>query len=146
MYRRVVLLIVGSFLSACAAVAQSPLPSQQTPELRLHAVGPQNVGDARGFALTIEVSNPDSHILQYHGYRSDSFDPPIKKGQMMPIYRVELKQAGKWQQHPIGWCGTGMDEIELAPKTSATFGVWVPAGPRLQARPGKTFPRYCVFS
>jgi hypothetical protein len=48
---------------------------------------------------------------------------------MQPIYRVELKQAGKWRQHPIGWCGTGMADIEFAPKTSATFGVWVPAGP-----------------
>ena len=129
MYRRVVLLMVGTFSSTCAALAESPPASQQAPELRLHAVGPQNMGEARGFALSIEVSNPGTHILRYHGYRPDSFDPPLKKGQMQPIYRVELKRAGKLQQHPIGWCGTGMDDIEFAPKTSATFGVWVPAGP-----------------
>ena len=35
---------------------------------------------------------------------------------MQPLYRVELKQGGKWQQHPIGWCGTGMDELEIARK------------------------------
>jgi len=87
------------------------------------------MGEAWGFALAIEVSNLRADMLRCHGYRPDSFDPPLKKGEMRPIYRVELKQAGKWQQHSIRWCGTGMDELEFAPKTSATFGVWVPAGP-----------------
>jgi hypothetical protein len=51
-----------------------------------------------------------------------------------------LKQAGKWQQHPIMWdCGFGMDELEFAPKASATFGVWVPAGPWEAVRIGLTW-------
>ena len=132
MYRRFVpfvLLIVGCCFRICAALAESPPAKQQAPELRLHVAGRQNVGEARGFSLAIEVSNPGTQMLRYLGYRPDSFDPPIPKGQMQPIYRVELKQAGKWQPHPIGWCGTGVDDIELVPKTSATFGVWVPAGP-----------------
>ncbi len=61
MYRRVMLLIVGSFSSTCAALAESPPAKQQTPELRLHVAGRQNVGEARGFALAVEVSNPGTH-------------------------------------------------------------------------------------
>jgi hypothetical protein len=123
------LLILGRGFSNCTARAESPPSVQQAPELRLHVAGCQNMGEVRGFSLAVEVSNPGTHALWYHGYRPDSFDPPIPKGQMRPIYRIELKQGGKWQQYPIGWCGTGMDEIEFAPKASAAFGVWVPAGP-----------------
>jgi hypothetical protein len=133
MYRRFVpfaLMIVGGCFSSCAALAGSPPAKQQAPELRLHVAGRQTVGEAKGFSLAVEVSNPGTQMLRYLGYRPDSFAPPIPKGQMMPIYRIELKQAGKWQQHPIMWdCLTGMDELAFAPKASATFGVWVPAEP-----------------
>ena len=105
----------------------------------MHMAGRQNMGEAKGFSLAVEVSNPGKHSLWYLGYRPDSFDPPIPKGQMRPIYRLELKQDGKWQQYPIGWCGTGMDELELAPNTSATFGVWAPAGPWDAVRIGLTW-------
>ena len=147
MYRRFMrfaLMITACLLSLRLALAESPpgkQPSakdgptpqqpatQQPPELRLHLVGRQNKGEARGFSLAVEVTNPGTQTLQYFGYRPDSFNPPIPKGQMRPIYRIELKHAGKWQAHPIGWCGTGDGDLDFAPKTSATFGVWVPAGP-----------------
>jgi hypothetical protein len=87
------------------------------------------MGEASGFSLAVEVTNPGTQTLQYFGYRPDSFHPPIPTGQMRPIYRIEVKQAGKWQAHPIGWCGSGDGDLDFAPKTSATFGVWVPAGP-----------------
>jgi len=122
-------LIVGCCFGIRAVHAEPPPTTQPAPELRLHLAGLQNMGEARGYSLTVEVSNPGTHALWYHGYRPDSFDPPIPKGQMQPIYRVELKRDGRWQENPIGWCGTGMDELEFAPKASATFGVWVPAGP-----------------
>jgi len=143
MYRRFVpfaLLIVVCCFSICTALAESPPAKQQAPELRLHVAGRQNVGEAKGFSLAVEVSNPGAQMLRYLGYRPDSFAPPIPKRQMMPIYRIELKQAGKWQQHPIMWdCGFGMDELEFAPKASATFGVWVPAGPWEAVRIGLTW-------
>lgn len=122
-----VLLIVGCCASICAAAEAGPT-GQHAPELRVQVAGVQKMGDASGYALAVKVSNPNQHGLWYHGYRPDSFDPPIPKGQMYPIYRVELKQDEEWKQHPIGWCGTGMDELELAANDSATFGVWVPAG------------------
>jgi hypothetical protein len=142
MYRRFaayVPLILGCCFRICTAAAESPPTALEVPELRLHMKGLQNVGEAKGFSLDVEVSNPGKHSLWYHGYRPDSFDPPIPKGQMQPIYQIELKQGGKWQQHPIGWCGTGMDELELAPNASATFGVWVPAGPWEAVRIGLTW-------
>ena len=143
-FMRFALMITGCLLSLRLALADSPpgkqpgakeVPTpqqpakQQTPELRLHVAGRQNKGEASGFSLAIEVTNPGTQTLQYFGYRPDSFTPPIPKGQMRPIYRIELKQAGKWQAHPIGWCGWGDGDLDFAPKASATFGVWVPAGP-----------------
>jgi len=131
MYRRVVLfalVIATCFFSSIAAGAESTPARQPAPHLRLHVAGRQTVGESRGFSLAVEVSNPGTHVLRYVGYRPDSFDPPLQKGQMMPIYRIELKRAGEWQNDPIGRCGTGIDDLEFAPKTSATFGVWVPAG------------------
>jgi len=141
---RFALMITACLLSLRLALAESPLgkqPSakdaptpqqpakQQPPELRLHVAGRQNRGEASGFSLAVDLTNPGTQPLQYFGYRPDSFHPPIPTGQMRPIYRIELKQAGKWQAHPIGWCGWGHGDLDFAPKTSATFGVWVPAGP-----------------
>lgn len=121
-------LTVGCCFSLSIAAAEAPPATQRAPELRVHVAGRQNVGEARGYSLAIEVLNPGAHALWYYGYRPDSFDPPIPKGQMSPIYRVELKQGGKWQQLPIGRCGTGMDWLEFTSNASAIFGVWVPAG------------------
>ena len=119
----------GKEPSAKDGATPQQVAKQQPPELRLHSAGRQNMGEASGFSLAIEVANPGAQTLQYFGYRPDSFHPPIPTGQMRPIYRIELKQAGKWQAHPIGWCGWGDGDLDFAPKTSATFGVWIPAGP-----------------
>lgn len=111
----------------------------QPAKIRLQAAGGQMVGDAPGFSL-VEVSNPNQKgPLTFIGYRPDSFDPPIPKGQISPIYKVELKRDGKWQKHPTGWCGTGMGAIALAPEATATFGVWVPEGDWESVRVGVTW-------
>jgi hypothetical protein len=99
------------------------------------------IGDARGYSLNVEVSNTGVRVLKYVGYRPDSFSPPIEKGRISPMYRVEVRQAGKWQTYPIGWCGTGIDDIALEPKTSATFAVWVKAGPWDAVRVGLPWHR-----
>ncbi len=143
-FMRFALMITACWLSLRLALADSPpgkQPSakdgptpqqpakQQPPELHSHLAGRQNKGEASGFSLAVELTNPGTQTLQYFGYRPDSVSPPIPKGQIRPMYRIELKQAGKWQAHPIGWCGWGDGDLDFAPKTSATFGVWVPAGP-----------------
>jgi hypothetical protein len=70
MYRRTVpiaLLVAGCCSSICTALAKSPPAQQQAPELRLHVAGCQNMGEARGFSLVVEVSNPGAHALWYRG-------------------------------------------------------------------------------
>jgi hypothetical protein len=105
-------------------------PTEPQPaKIRVQAAGGQKVGEASGFSLAVEVSNPNQKgPLTFIGYKPDSFDPPIPKGQISPIYKVELKRAGKWEKQPQGWCGTGMGAIALEPQATATFGVWVPDG------------------
>jgi hypothetical protein len=116
-------------LALSVVLAETPPGGDSEPQLRLRDPGRQMMADARGFSLNVEVSNAGTHVLKYVGYRSDSFSPPIEEGRMAPMYRLEVRQAGKWKVCPIGWCGTGIDDIEIAPKTSATFAVWVKAGP-----------------
>ena len=119
-----------------AAKSEKPRPAK----IRLQTTGGQKVGDAPGFSMAVEVSNPNPRgRLTFIGYKPDSFDPPIPKGQISPIYKVEWKRAGKWQTRPIGWCGTGMGAIELAPQATATFGVWIPDGDWEAIRVGMTF-------
>lgn len=43
------------------------------------------------------------------------------------------------QAQPIGWCGTGMGAIALAPQATATFGVWVPESDWEAVRVGVTW-------
>lgn len=99
----------------------------QPARICMKLVGRQQVGDAPGYSLAVTVSNPnEQQPLSFIGYRSESFDPPIPKGQISPIYKIHVKRAGQWREHPIGRCGTGMGAIALAPQSTATFGVWVP--------------------
>jgi hypothetical protein len=124
-----------------SAVDAAGKPAKPQPaKIRLQAAGAQKVGDAAGFSMTVEVSNPNQKgSLTFVGYKPDSFDPPLPKGQISPIYKVELKRAGKWQKRPIGWCGTGMGAIALEPQATATFGVWVPEGDWEAVRVGVTW-------
>ena len=111
-------------------------------KIRAQAAGSQKVGEASGFSLAVEVSNPNQKgLLTFIGYKPDSFNPPIPKGQISPIYKVELKRAGKWQEEPRGWCGTGMGAIGLEPQAWATFGVWVPEGDWEAVRVGVTWTK-----
>ena len=94
-FMRFALMITACLLSLRLALAESPpgkQPSakdgptpqqpakQQPPELRLHLAGRQNKGEASGFSLAVEVTNPGTQTLQYFGYRPDSFTPPIPEG------------------------------------------------------------------
>ena len=112
----------------------------QPAKIRLQAAGGQKVGDAPGFSLAVAVSNPNQKDpLTFIGYKADSFDPPIPKGQVSPLYKVELRRSGKWQEQPRGWCGTGLGAIALAPRATATFGVWVTNGDWDAVRLGVTW-------
>jgi hypothetical protein len=83
--------------------------------------GPQFV------TLNCEASHPNKSAVMFVGYRADSFSPPIPKGHISPIYMLQFQRDGKWEQHPVGWCGTGMDGIELPPGETKKFHVMFPA-------------------
>jgi hypothetical protein len=120
-------------------VPGKPLPPQPA-RIHLQLVGRQKVGEAPGYGAAVEISNPNkSRPLKFIGYKPDSFSPPIPKGQISPIHKIQLKQAGKWKDDPIGWCGWGMDAIELPPQSTASFGVWIPEGDWQAARVGVTW-------
>jgi hypothetical protein len=83
--------------------------------------------------LSCQVTNPNKAPLMVVGYRPDSFEPPLKEGRLSPIYIVELQRDGKWEEHRVGWCGTGMDGIELPAGGGGKFTLPVPADPAWSA-------------
>lgn len=127
---RMHLLAAACLASTCFAVADehSSNPARvKPPTFTLRHVTRTDYGEQRLFSLTLEVANPNDASLAYTGYTPDSFDPPLKAGHISPLYQIELKREGKWQTDPRGFCGTGMAELELAPRSSATFAVTIPA-------------------
>jgi hypothetical protein len=125
-------------ISATATPGKSVSP--QPARIVITLAGQPKKGDAPDLSLAVKVSNPNKgQSLTFLGYKPDSFDPPIPKGQISPIYKIQLKQAGQWQDHPIGWCGTGMGAIPMAPQSEATFGVSVPDGDWQSVRVGVTW-------
>lgn len=127
---RITLLVAAALSSSYFAFAEDVLtkpPKLKPLRIRLRAAATATFGDQKFFSLTFEVSNPNNASLSYTGYAPNSFAPALKKGHIAPLYKIELKRDGKWQPHPMGWCGTGLADIELAPKSSATFAVAVPA-------------------
>lgn len=123
------LFIAAALCLSRVALADEPAKPARVkpPQIVLRSAGPATFGGQSCFALTIEVSNPNDASLVYSGYKPDSFDPPLAAGQISPICRIELKRDERWQPHPIGYCGVGLADLELAPGGSATFGVMVPA-------------------
>ena len=125
-------LLVGAWLAGtCFAAAdeRAPSPSRvKPPKITLLAVARANLGDQQLFSLTLEVANPNDAALVYTGYSSDSFDPPLTAGQISPLCHIELKRDGKWQIDPQKVdCGFGLGDVDLAARSSATFGVMIPA-------------------
>ncbi|HWB07774.1 MAG TPA: hypothetical protein VG826_00920 [Pirellulales bacterium] len=122
------LLVVTWLINACVASADPPTVSRlKPPRITLIGAARAEFGGQRLISLTLEVSNPNDVSLTYTGYTPNSFDPPLEAGHIAPIYQIEVKRDGQWQSDPKGFCGTGLGDIDLAPRSSATFGVVVPA-------------------
>ena len=96
------------------------------PKMTLRRATTQMLDNQRFLILTIELSNPNNASFCYTGYQSNSFDPPLKEGQIAPLCQVELRQNGEWQPNAIGRCGTGLADLELKAKSSATFQIMLP--------------------
>ena len=128
--QRIHLLVAACLAGTCIAVAdeRSSNPARvKPPKITLGGVARADSGAQQLFALTLEVANPNDGSLSYTGYAPDSFDPLLKAGHIAPLCHVELKRDGKWQVDPIGFCGFGMTDLELAARSSATFAIMIPA-------------------
>src|SRR5215469_16947234 len=122
-------LLVTWLASTSSLAGDPPLnPSRvKPPRITLVDAARADFGTQQFFSLTWEVANPNDASLSYTGYTLDSFDPPLKAGHIAPLYQIELKRDGKWQPDPRGFCGTGLADLDFAPRSSATFVVVVPA-------------------
>ena len=127
---RIHLLAAACLAGTCLAVADErpSNPSRvKPPKIMLLDVARADSGSQPLFSLTLEVANPNDGSLSYTGHAPDSFDPRLEAGHVAPLYHIELKRDGKWQVDPRGFCGTGMTDLELAARSSATFAVTIPA-------------------
>jgi hypothetical protein len=128
--RRIRLFVAAWLASACIAVAdeRASNPSRvKAPKITLLDVARADSGSQPLFSLTLEVANSNDGSLSYTGYTPNSPDPPLKAGHVAPLYHAELKRDGKWQADPRRFCGTGLADLELAARSSATFAVTIPA-------------------
>ncbi len=118
--------VLTSFYFAFAEDVVTKPPKVKPPKFTLRAATTETFGGQQFFSLAFEVLNPNNASLIYAGYERNSFDPPLKVGDMAPLFQIELKRDGKWQPRPMGFCGTGLTDLELTPKSSAKFSVAVP--------------------
>jgi hypothetical protein len=116
--------ILFTVAAHCAEPAQDGVARElRAPKVKILAAG---LTDGQ-YYISCEATNPNMSPVMFVGYRADAFDPPIEEGRISPIHRVEFQRDGKWEEHPIGWCGTGIDGIELAPLKKPQFGIVAPA-------------------
>jgi hypothetical protein len=124
------LLVFAWLANTCFALGGEPSSDSsriRPPRITLIGAARADYGGQRLFSLTLEVANPNDASLTFTGYVADSFDPPLKAGHIAPLHQIELKRDGKWQSDPKGFCGTGLADLNLAPRSSATFVVLIPA-------------------
>jgi hypothetical protein len=77
-------------------------------------------------SLACRFTNDSEHVINYRGYRADSFDPPLAPGRISPIHTTMYKQNGQWQTFQMYPCGYGMASLDFESGASAVFSVWLP--------------------
>ncbi len=86
--------------------------------------------------LTFQVTNPNPTPLPYLGYTSDSFDPKIPDGTIVPLHKVGLLQGKEWKEYKLAWCGTGIGPVTIPANGKVTFAADVPIGEWAEIRIG----------
>ncbi len=127
------LLVLGMLLLPWTFVghAEEPAPSAATkdltsPKVHILAAEQTTLADVRFLTFSCEASNPNKSPIMFVGYRPDSFEPPIEEGHISPIYVIQFQRDEKWEEHKVGWCGTGIDGIELPAGRTRKFAFAVP--------------------
>jgi hypothetical protein len=68
---------------------------------------------ADGFATAkFRATNRGSTAVTYRGFGPDS-----------PLYEREVLDGDRWEDDPLGWCGTGLEDQVLRPGKSVEFAV-----------------------
>jgi hypothetical protein len=127
--------LVGAAATPPGAAGKDPADTSElaAPKIRILAMQRTEAANQQFFSFSCDASNPNKAPVMFVGYRADAFDPPIPEGSISPIYSLEFQRDGKWKEHPIGWCGTGMDGIELLAGKSQKFECAVPADAAIKA-------------
>ncbi|MGV3721602.1 MAG: hypothetical protein ACO1SX_11890 [Actinomycetota bacterium] len=79
--------------------------------------------------LRFSVVNPNrtSVFVFVYGFQPDP-DPGKQSTVISPLYRVEVRQGGKWAPALFGWCGTGSGMEPVAPGARRFFTIEEPKG------------------
>jgi hypothetical protein len=115
-FRRVIVLFGVALMLSIAFVACRRM--RQTPalfplQIRILTAQRTTVGDRQVITFSCHVKNPNNSPVMLTGYPPDNFNPPLEKGIIAPFLVVEVLRDGKWEKHPIGWCGMGVGSFEL---------------------------------
>jgi hypothetical protein len=99
------------------------LSAAEPPALRL--TGAQQVSAPDHYRLDFEVVNPnDRQRLPYLGYVENSFDPPLKSGEIAPWYVIQTKVADSWNEKGPIFCKMGVGSVSLAPGSNSKFFIF----------------------
>jgi hypothetical protein len=74
------------------------------------------------------MTNPRTAPVWFPGYRANSFNPPLPKDRIEPLWIAESRRAGIWEllEARSTWCGYGFGTIALPAKAKVTFEIELP--------------------
>ena len=88
------------------------------------AVGPVTAAKTGGgYRVALVMTNPTDAPLRLTGYDPDSFDPPIDPDAIFPLYRKQRWNASAWNDVDEGFCGTGVTELTIPPRSARRLHV-----------------------
>lgn len=92
----------------------------QPPQIKLLTAVAETFEEKPFLTLTFEVTNPNATALTYTGY-------PPRERNIGPIFYKAFQKGGKWEMAQPPFCGTGIENHQLAAKSSAVCTLHVPA-------------------
>jgi hypothetical protein len=123
---------LGIALAVILAAARAVLPGANgktlvAPTIRFD--GRERAAGGASNLLRFSVVNPNraSVFVFVYGFQPDpNGDKPSNV--ISPLYRVEVRQGGKWSPALFGWCGTGSGMEPVAPGARRFFTIDEPKG------------------
>ena len=116
-------LIIGS--AGCSLVTRQP-NGDGAPIIVAQTGKIESSSQGKYVSLACRFTNDSEHVINYRGYKADSFGPPLSPGHISPIYTTKYKHNGQWQTYQQWFCGYGMASLDFESGASAVFSVWLP--------------------